>query len=152
MVTKEGIVTCVLGAKAWVRTTRSKSCDSCEAKDSCEEYSKIEEMTIQVENSLDVSIGDKVLIGFKTAPLLKVTFMLYIFPILLLIIGAIVGESIAVWLNVDKSATSIVVGMLFFIISFIFIRVINNLWANNKEYQPFMMRFMQKVRSCSASS
>lgn len=148
MITKEGIVTEIVGKEVWVKTTRSKSCDSCESKDSCTEQSKAQEMTIKVENSLNASSGDRVIVGLKTAPLLKVTFILYIFPIILLIAGAATGESIAASLNTDKSLTSLIVGILFFTISFFVTRLINSAWANKKEYQPFLMRFTQKNSVC----
>ena len=80
MVTKEGIITSTFENKVWVKTVRSKTCESCESHDSCETASKAQEMTIQLENSLNASIGDRVIVGFRTAPLLKVTFLLYIFP------------------------------------------------------------------------
>ncbi|MBF0204888.1 MAG: SoxR reducing system RseC family protein [Desulfamplus sp.] len=144
MMTKEGIITKIIGKTAWVKTRRSKSCDSCESRDSCGEHSRIQEMTIQIENSLNASTGDMVVVGFKSSPLLKIAFLLYVFPIILLIIGAAIGESISITLNTDKSLTSLIAGILFFTISFLVIRLINNAWANKKEYQPFMMRFTKK--------
>ncbi|MBF0258085.1 MAG: SoxR reducing system RseC family protein [Desulfamplus sp.] len=153
MITKEGVVTEIVGTQAWVTTTRSKSCDACEAKDSCGEYSKSEKMTIQVPNSLNVSTGDSVIVGFKTAPLLKITFLLYIFPIILLIVGAATGESISIQLNTDSSLTSLIVGVSFFTASFFVIKFINNIWALKKEFQPFLMRLTHKKNSflCTSS-
>ncbi|MBF0229292.1 MAG: SoxR reducing system RseC family protein [Desulfamplus sp.] len=148
MITKEGVVTQTTGSIVLIQTTRSKSCDSCASKDSCGEHSKTEQMTIQVENSLNASKGDRVVVGFKTAPLLKIAFMLYIFPIILMIIGAVIGESSAIRLNIDKSIASMAGGFLFFVISFFIIRFINNLLAEKKDYQPFLMRLMQRGDSC----
>lgn len=152
MMTKEGIITGIVDTTAWIKTTRSKSCDSCESKDSCGEHSKTEEMTIQVENSLNASTGDRVVVGFRTAPLLKITFLLYIFPIILMMIGAGIGELVAVRLNTDVSITSMILGVLFFILSFFIIRLVNNAWATKKEYQPFMMRLMHRSEFSSNES
>lgn len=152
MVTKEGIITGTTGVNAWVKTIRSKSCESCDSKDSCGEASKAQEMTIQLENSLNASIGDRVIVGFKTAPLLKVTFLLYIFPIILLIAGAATGEALATRLNTDPSLTSLIAGFLCFAISFVIIRIINNTWAQKKEFQPFLMRFAQTSETCHPSA
>ena len=157
MITKEGVVTQTTGSIVWIQTTRSKSCDSCASKDSCGEHSKTESMTIQVENSLNASKGDRVVVGFRTAPLLKIAFMLYIFPIILMIIGAVIGDSIAIRLNIDSSIASMAGGFLFFVISFFIIRFINNVLAEKKDYQPFLMRLMQRgdfrsPESCSVKS
>ncbi|MBF0390138.1 MAG: SoxR reducing system RseC family protein [Desulfamplus sp.] len=151
MVTKDGVVVGVSGANVIVKTKRSKSCESCESKDSCLEHSKTDEMTVEVFNSLNASIGDSVVVGFNTAPLLKLTFILYIFPILLLLIGAYMGEFIAIRLDVNISNTSMVIGVLFFFSSFFIIRLINNLWGQKSEYQPFLIRFMQRASSCSVN-
>ncbi len=152
MITKEGIITETSAGRAWIRTTRSKSCDSCVSKDSCGEHSKAEEMTVQVENSLDAATGDRVVVGFRTAPLLKIAFTLYIFPIILMIVGAGIGDSIAFGLGIDKSIMSMIVGVLFFTVAFFIIRFINNILAEKKEYQPFLMRLIQKSASCDTNN
>lgn len=148
MISKEGIVTGAAGTKAWVKTVRSKSCESCESKDSCSEAEKALEITIQVENSLNAKAGDRVIVGFKTAPLMKVSFMLYIFPIILLIAGAATGEALAARLATDPSLTSLCTGMLCFCLSFGIIRLINNSLEKNNEYKPFLMRFARKPATC----
>ncbi|SLM27527.1 Positive regulator of sigma E, RseC/MucC [Desulfamplus magnetovallimortis] len=151
MVTKEGVITGTIGANAWVKTVRSKSCESCESKDSCQEASKAQEMTIQLENTLNASIGDRVIVGFKTAPLLKITFLLYIFPVLMLIAGAATGDTLSAKINTDPSITSLLSGALCFAVSFGVIRLINNAWAKKKEFQPFLMRFTKKNENCQPS-
>ncbi len=152
MVTKEGIITSTFENKVWVKTVRSKTCESCESHDSCETASKAQEMTIQLENSLNASIGDRVIVGFRTAPLLKVTFLLYIFPIILLIAGAAAGDALAVKLRTDPSITSLIAGLICFSIAFIVIRIINNAWAKKEEFQPYLMRLAGKAASCPSST
>lgn len=151
MITKEGIITSTDGTMAWVKTTRSKSCDSCTSKDSCGEHANAQEVTIRLENSLNGSTGDRVVVGFRSAPLLKITFLLYVFPIILLIAGAAAGEPMAIRLNTDKSLTSLIMGILFFTVAFFIIRLVNNSWAEKKEYQPFLMRFTQKKGHCPSA-
>jgi len=151
MITKEGVITETVGTRAWVTTTRSRACDSCASRNSCGENSREQEMIIQLENSLNASPGDRVVVGFRTAPLLKTTFLIYIFPIILLIAGAATGESMAIQFNTDKSLTSLFVGILFFSVSFFIIRFINNALANKKEYQPYLMRIIKK-KPCTLPS
>ncbi len=147
MILKEGIVTGAAGTKAWVKTVRSKTCEACESKDSCAESNKPLEITIQVENSLNAGTGDRVIVGFKTGPLMKITFMLYVFPIILLIAGAATGQALAPGFGTDPSLTSLGAGMFCFCLSFGVIRFINNSLAKNNEYKPFLMRFAAKADS-----
>jgi len=56
MVTEEGIITGTAQTTAWVKTIRSKSCESCDSKDSCGEGGKAREMVVQVENTLLITV------------------------------------------------------------------------------------------------
>jgi len=144
MVTKEGIITAAKLSKAWVKTVRSTTCEACEAKDSCHENDHDQEMIVQVENTIDACIGDRVVIGFRTAPLLQLTFMLYVFPIILLIAGAAAGQFAAPALQTDPSLTSLFSGLACFAIAFVVIRKLNDKLAAEKKYMPFIIRIMHK--------
>jgi sigma-E factor negative regulatory protein RseC len=144
MVTEEGIITAVTSSTAWVKTVRSSSCEACEARDSCQEGNHTKEMTVQVDNLINAGIGDRVAIGFRTGPLLKLTFMLYVFPIILLIIGAALGQAAAPILHTDQSLTSIFTGIGCFAVAFLIIRKLNDKLASQKKYMPFLLRIVQK--------
>ena len=111
MITENGIVTQANAQTAWVKTTRSAACESCSEKDSCgTSHHGSQEMTVIVKNTLNVKTGDAVVIGIETKPMLILSFMLYVFPIILLIIGAGIGNSLAPFLKMDESVTSMVSG------------------------------------------
>lgn len=147
MITKEGIITTAKLSKAWVKTVRSATCGACEAKDSCYENDHDQEMIVQVENTIDACIGDRVVIGFRTAPLLQLTFMLYVFPIILLIAGAAAGQLAAPALQIDQSLTSLFSGLTCFAIAFVVIRKLNDKLAGKKRYMPFIIRILHKKQS-----
>ncbi len=144
MVTEEGIITRTDSSAAWVKTVRSASCEACEAKDSCHESSHSKEMIVKVDNTISACIGDRVAIGFRTGPLLQLTFMLYVFPIILLMAGAAIGQAAAPVFNTDQSLTSIFTGISCFAVAFIIIRKLNNKLASQKKYMPFLIRIVQK--------
>ncbi len=144
MITKEGMVTNASTTTAWVETVRSKSCESCDACGSCETQDKSLGMTIKVNNTINAVKGDRVIIGFKTAPLLKMSFMLYIFPILLLIAGAAAGEAFAPRLGMDPSLTSVIAGILSFALAFGIIRKAGDKLSTSRDFKPFLVRIDQK--------
>ncbi len=147
MFTEEGIITGTNRSAAWVKTVRSKSCESCDACDSCESNDKSKEQIVQVNNTVNARVGDRVVIGFKTGPLLKLTFMLYIFPIILLIAGAAIGQTLAPRFGTDPSITSLLAGLACFALAFVIIRRISNSLSNNKEFKPFLIRISRKKDS-----
>ncbi len=151
MITEEGIITGATQEMAWVKTVRSKSCESCDSKDSCGEGGKAREMVVQVENILNAKPGDRVVIGFGTAPMLKLSFVLYIFPVIFLIAGAVIGQTLAPSMNMDESAASILAGLAGFALSFVVVRLFNNRFANKKEFKPFLVRFARKTEAQACS-
>ena len=89
MATEEGIVTKIEStATAWVKTTKSGACKSCSARSSCHSMGGSNEMEVEAINQAGAQVGQKVVLSFATSPLLKATFLLYVFPIIAMIVGA----------------------------------------------------------------
>ena len=69
--------------------------------------------------------------------------MLYVLPILLLIIGAIIGGQISSVIQIDSSATSIIVGFLFFAAAVWIIKSKANKMAGRNQYQPKIIKILK---------
>ena len=141
MITENGIVTDVNSSLAWIRTIRSGTCASCSSKDSCgTSHHGQKEMVLAVKNTLHVAKGDHVVIGLETKSLLVVTFLLYVFPVLLLIIGALIGNSLAPYFHINPSLLSLVLGILFFGAAFLMLRKKGRSLSTREAYKPFLVR------------
>ena len=99
MTKEEGVVIKTDTATAWIKTIKTSACASCSAKSSCHTMGGGKEMEVEAINTAGARIGDRVVIGFETASLLKASFLLYVFPILGLILGAFIGQTAAPLLN-----------------------------------------------------
>ncbi|WP_035237422.1 SoxR reducing system RseC family protein [Desulfobacter vibrioformis] len=141
MITEDGIVTHTTPETAWIKTIRSAACESCSSKDSCGvSHHPSEEMTIMVPNTLGVEKGDRVIVGMDSAPMLFLSFLLYVFPIILLIIGALIGDALAPVLEMSRSALSMGFGFLFFAVAFLIIRKKQAGMSGKDKYKPFLVR------------
>ena len=141
MITEDGIVTHATPEKAWIKTTRSAACEGCASKDSCGvSHHPSEEMTIVVPNTIGVETGDNVIVGIESAPMLFLSFLLYVFPIILLIIGALIGDALAPVLGLNTSAMSMGFGFLLFAVAFLIIRKKQATMSKNDKYKPFLVR------------
>ena len=140
MITENGIVTRTNKSTAWIKTIRSGACEGCSSKDSCGTSHSSKELIVTVKNTLGVEAGDQVVIGLETKPMLILTFFLYVFPILLLIAGAIIGDSLAPLLNMNKSFCAMILGFAFFGVAFLIIRNKQAKLTEKDEFKPFLIR------------
>lgn len=145
MATEEGIVTKVVAGIAWITTTRSSACETCSAKGSCSTLESAREMEVQAVNAACAHAGDRVVIYFESASLLKLSFLLYIFPILAMFAGALLGDAAAPFLNLDATTLSVACALLFFLLAFGLIRLSGNRLARKDAYRPKVVRILKKA-------
>ena len=100
-------------------------------------------MEVEAINEAGAQIGDRIIISIETASLLKASFLLYVFPILFMIAGAVIGQKTGPLLDIDPSVFSAVVGFLFFFISFWFVKSRGNSMARKNEYKPKIIRILK---------
>jgi sigma-E factor negative regulatory protein RseC len=142
MATEEGVVIKLNGGNALVTTTKTSACKGCAAKSSCNAMGGGKEMRVEAINSIGAKVGQNVVISFETTPLLKATFMLYMFPIIVLLTGAFTGQKLGLVFNVNPSLCSAFVGFFFFGIAILWVRIQGNKMAKKEEYQPRIIRIM----------
>ena len=145
MATEKGIVTKIGPATAWVKTTKTKSCESCAAREGCHTLGGGKEMEVEVLNSTGAGVGDTVIISFEDASLLKLSFLIYIFPILAMIAGAVSGQEIALHYHFSPPAFSVVSGLLFFFLSFFIIRKTGKKLSEKEQYRPRIIRIAKRI-------
>ena len=145
MATEEGIVTRVELDTAWVTTTKTSACEGCAAKASCTVMGGGKEMEVEAINDAGARVGQKVVMYFQTSPLLKVTFLLYVVPILFLILGAFIGDQTAPHLNINPSTGSVIVGFIFFGISIKLVKSKGNILAKKDAYRPKIVRILKDI-------
>ncbi len=135
MATEEGIVLRTDSEAAWVRTIRSSACEGCTAKGSCHPMGSGNEMEVKALNTAGASAGDRIVLSFETASLLKATFLIYVFPIILLIVGAILGQMLASLMAINPSALSALLGFTFFFTALFIIKARANKMAKKNAYR-----------------
>jgi sigma-E factor negative regulatory protein RseC len=151
LTTEEGIVIKHQPGIAWVKTQKTGACESCSAKSCCSTLGGGKEMEMETIDTVGTGVGDKVLVGFETSSLLKASFLLYIFPILCMIVGAVVGQKTAQSVQVNPSALSAVFAFLFLFLSFFVIRKTGNRLAMKNSYKPKVIRILNRGPAASKS-
>ena len=144
MATEQGIVIKTDSSAAWVKTIKTGDCAGCAARGSCHSLGNNAEMEVKAINEAGAKAGDRIVLLFKTSSLLKATFLLYVFPILLLIIGAVIGQEIAPHVDFDPSGLSVLTGFSFFIAAVLIIKARANKMALKKEYRPKIIKILAR--------
>jgi len=142
MATERGIVTRLDAQTAWVKTSRTSACKACTSRDSCQMAENGQEMEVEALNAANAKIGDHILLSVESSALLKVSFLLYIFPVLLMLLGAIAGEKLAALFAVDASLLSALLGFFSFGVAFVLIRLTHQRLARKECYQPRIVRIL----------
>jgi len=143
LASEKGIVTKIGAKTAWVQTTKSSSCASCSARGSCNPLAEGKEMNVEAINSVGAKVGDRILLNIATSSLLKASFLLYVFPVLCLLAGAIVGQRIAMMYDLNESAFSALSAFLFFFVAFVLIRSKGNKLSEMDKYKPEIIRIIK---------
>jgi len=128
------------GPTAWVKVTPGVSCESCAAKGSCHERAGDRE--VEAINAVGAKAGDKVMVVTDTGPYLKMTFVLYIVPVLALLAGVAVGSSVAGRFGWDQSLCAVVAGLIAVIPAVFFVRYQGGRMAGDNRYRPRINRIL----------
>lgn len=145
MATEEGVVTKLAIDTAWVKTSRTAACKGCAAKTSCHVLGGGgTDMEVEAINTAGARVGDRIVLSFETAALLKATFLIYVFPILGMLAGAVIGQQLALVFNFDQSIFSVFFGFLFFSFALIIIKLNGKRMAEKNEYKPKIIRILHK--------
>lgn len=137
MITENGIVTKIDAKTAWVKTVRRSTCEGCGSKDSCE---AAKTGHVEAVNLAGAGLGDAVTVGFESGSLIKISMLLYIFPVLCMIGGAVLGTYLAPDYGMDESTAAAIFAFGFFFISFICIRLTGNRMSGNAKYQAKIIK------------
>ena len=145
MATEKGTVVRVDSSSAWVKTTRTKACDTCQARSSCHTLGGGgEDIEVEAINEAGAKVDDTVVLSFKTSSFLKATFLVYMLPILSLMAGIAMGHAAASLFHLDPSAPSVIIGFLFFVIAIWFVKIKGNKLSQTNEYRPKIIRIVRQ--------
>jgi sigma-E factor negative regulatory protein RseC len=146
LATEQGVVLRTDSESAWVKTTRSSACQGCTARKSCHSLSNSQDMEVKAINIAGAREGDRIVLSFETKSLLKATFLIYVFPIIFLILGAAIGQILASHLAVDPSALSVLLGFAFFFTALLIIKVRAKKMASKNAYQPKVTKILENSK------
>jgi sigma-E factor negative regulatory protein RseC len=142
---EEGVVIRVEASGTWVKTLRSDACESCSSQGTCHTLGGGKEMEVCALNPIGANVGDRVVLKMDTAAFLKGTFLVYLFPILLLVGGATLGE----WISRSSTPPSALAPILFgfggLAFGLVLMKLIANRIVKRDDYRPRIARVIGRA-------
>lgn len=113
------------GRIAVVQCVKNSSCQHCPSSGACNMGSDGESMAVEAYNKAGGQVNDRVKVVTSTKNFLQSSFLLYIVPIIGLLIGAGIGQSIGEGNPgmIDPSLLSALLGSLSLVLTFLAIRI-----------------------------
>ncbi len=145
MALEEGTITRTTKDTAYIITRRMTACEGCSERHVCHSAGQNKEIEVEAANPIHAEPGDTVMVAFKTSQLIVLAFMLYVFPILALVAGALLGNSIlAPNLKGDPSVFAALFGFLFFGIAMGAIKLKDRQAKKTGQYRPVIVEIKKK--------
>jgi sigma-E factor negative regulatory protein RseC len=127
---------------ALVKTVQSSACSSCSARHQCSPDAQGKDREIEAINLVNAKAGDVIQISMDNSALLKATFLLYVFPIICMLVGAFAGNGMGKAWGMDPSTLSVLAGIVCFAAAIVVLRKQANVMALKSKYQPKITRII----------
>jgi sigma-E factor negative regulatory protein RseC len=133
---------------ALVRATSGNSCESCKARGACHALGGGTERRVTALNRVGAAPGDQVLMTIGTGSFLKASFIVYLFPVLALVVGSLLGEKYSdrIWPARNPETVAVVMGLLSLVVSFLLIRLFSRRAGQSEKYYPVIERVISPSR------
>lgn len=141
MLEETGVVVAIDSNRAWVQTIRKSACASCEAKSGCGQgvlarISDGKANQVLVNNSLNLKVGEEVLIGIPEDLLIKASLVVYLLPLVVMIIAASVIEK---WIAPGDGWVAFA-GLIGLVFGFLMVKLYSHFNKNDQRFCPKMIR------------
>lgn len=110
---------------ALVLCQKSSACEHCASLESCSIGTDAGSKTVEAHNLIGAGVGSRVKLSVETRTFLQSSFIVYIVPLLMLLIGAGCGQFIGSQMHAgpDPNLLSAILGTAFLIGTFLVIKV-----------------------------
>jgi sigma-E factor negative regulatory protein RseC len=137
VLTKTGVVKGLQGRMALVMTRMEPECESCKAKEACFTLGGGGANTeVRARNTAGAEVGDIVTISMRGSSLVKVSFLVYMLPILALTGGIVLGYFLSRLIPVDENILVGLFGLFAFSGAFIWVKKKGERLSNTQEFIP----------------
>jgi sigma-E factor negative regulatory protein RseC len=145
MIEQTALVTATKDDIAYVEVHRQSTCGQCSVQKGCgtSVFSKVlgnkfSELTVL--NPVHAEKGDVVILGLHESVLIKTALLMYMFPLIMMFVGAISVVIIEQWLNLNLGQGWVILASFISLLAaFLYIKKISRKHMKNGKYQPVIL-------------
>jgi sigma-E factor negative regulatory protein RseC len=138
------VVRLMENGKAEVVAEQKGSCGSCSSAHSCHTSKSAMKVKTTVINPVGAGPGDMVAIDISTSKLLKSMALVYLFPVMGLVTGAVIGSNMAGSLSMSETAGAVLFGGICLAIGFVSVIFFSKVMASKDAYTPVITRIIKR--------
>jgi sigma-E factor negative regulatory protein RseC len=129
---------------AWVETMRQSSCGSCSARGGCgtSVLGKVlgqRSVRVRAVDKVGAAVGEEVVVGLDDAALLRGSLAVYMLPLIALIAGALIAETIAPQWGLGEGFVMFA-GIAGLALGFLWLRLFSRRVVTDLRYQAVILR------------
>ena len=149
MIEERARVLCVDGENAEVVIEKQPACGACSAKSGCgtsllSRWFPQRQLTLSLKNSVDAKTGDTVVLGMDETMLQRSSLLLYAVPLGGLLLGAILGERLFLFLGFSAELGAVLLGLLGVLTALVFVRQKSDSMVQGGEGAVRLLRVVQQ--------
>lgn len=144
MAIEEGIVIKSKSNKVLIEAEPINACEGCRSRKQCIMTTDGKKRQIWVNSNIELKTGDHVEFKIEEKVILFSSVLIYFFPILFLFLGSILGFYYNEKLGLTNDISAAIVGIIFFILSFLIINFISKLVKSKNLFYPTITRKINK--------
>jgi sigma-E factor negative regulatory protein RseC len=144
----EAVVVKIEHAVAYVQAERKSSCSGC-SESNCgtsvlANFFGQKPPLYRASNEVGAKVGDRVIVGMNESSLFKGTLLLYLFPLLLLFVGAVAGSVLAVSAEA-KDGYSVAGAAIGLAAGFLGLKFFSSKTGMGRQFQPVILSRMGDI-------
>lgn len=141
---EEGLVRSLHGGLAQVESIQTEACAHCGAKGACHALGGEKTRVVTALNDAGAQVGDKVLLNMPRRAVLGASFLAYMVPVLGLLLGAVLGNSLAPSWGWDAQTGAVLLGLGGLAVSWFWVTVIAKKLAKGSNFTVRIVRVLEK--------
>ncbi len=149
---EKGTVDSIEGGWAWVSTRRKDMCGHCRHQGMCHMVDGMDRMIVKARNTAQARTGDEVELYVSTKTKLKGQFVLYMFPVLGLLIGAFSANSLSRVLGLNQNVGMAIFTLGGLILAFLLERFVSKRMETRQELTPMVSRVLRRAVSGASNA